>query len=61
MLASLFRTEPDHPPQSGYQRLVFDLSALAGRTILLRFAASTNVSFLLLGVDNVRLLAVGVP
>jgi cysteine-rich repeat protein len=56
VLSALYRTAEGDAPLSGYQRLSFDLTALAGRTVRLRFAEADNQSNLLVGIDDVSLL-----
>ena len=57
VLAPLFRTEAGDPTSSPYRRLLFDLTPYAGQRVILRFAYNQNSLGLVVGIDNVRLLA----
>lgn len=53
VLANVYQTEPGDPPESGYQRIRYDLSAFEGETIRIRFAAVDNLFFFQVGIDDV--------
>src|SRR5262249_5387538 len=53
VLATLYRTAPNSPPQSGYRRLTFDITAFTGRTVRLRFAEVDNSGYLTAAIDQV--------
>lgn len=53
VLANVYQTRPGDPPESGYDRVVYDLSAFEGETIRLRFAAVDNQFFFQVGIDDV--------
>ena len=59
VLAPLFRTEAGDPTHNPYRRLLFDLTPYAGRRVVLRFTQNQTLFGLLVGIDNVRLLATG--
>ena len=53
VLANVYRTEVGDPPESGYQRIVTDLSAFAGQTVRIRFAQVDTEFFFQAGIDDV--------
>jgi hypothetical protein len=65
VLQNLYQTNPGDPLVSGYNTLIFDLSALfaanVGQTLRLRFATTDNLGPLQMGVDNVSLEPASVP
>jgi hypothetical protein len=65
VLLNLYQSNPGDPLISGYNTYVFDVSALflarQGQVLRLRFAEVDNLSFLNVGVDNVRVDAVPEP
>ncbi len=61
MLERLFRMEVGDPPTSPYRRLLFDLTPYAGRRVVLRVTHNQSGPAMGTGIDNVRLLATGMP
>jgi hypothetical protein len=58
VLRNLFMTTPTTARNFGsYRVFTFDVTAFAGRTIRLRFAAVNNLGKLIVGVDNVQVQA----
>jgi hypothetical protein len=55
VLLRVFRTEESDPISLDPTRLTVDLTAFAGSTVRLRFAAVDNQGFLQAGVDDVRI------
>ncbi len=53
VLVNAYQTQPGDPPESGYTRVVVDLSAWAGETVRIRFAQVDNLGNFNAGVDNV--------
>jgi hypothetical protein len=56
VLRRVFRTEPGDPPLQGYRTIRTSLTAFAGRTVRLRFAAVDNQGFFQVGIDQVRII-----
>lgn len=55
VIQNLFQTNPGDALVSGYNTFVFDVSALTGQNVRLRFAETDNQNFFQFGVDNVSL------
>ena len=53
VLANVYQTAPGDPPESGYSRVVADLSAFEGQTVRIRFAQVDTEFFFQGGIDNV--------
>ncbi len=61
VIQNLFQTNPGDPLVSGYNTFVFDVSALAGQNVRLRFAEVDNQAVFNFGVDNVSLIDPAFP
>ncbi|MDZ4340098.1 MAG: FecR family protein, partial [candidate division NC10 bacterium] len=61
VVRNLFQTNVGDPNVSGYNTFVFDVSALGGQNLRLRFAEVDNVFLFQFGVDNVSLVDPAFP
>ena len=61
ILKSVFQTEPGDPATLDPTEVTVDLSAFAGQTVRLRFAAVDNEDYLNVGVDCVALASTAIP
>jgi hypothetical protein len=61
ILKSVFQTEPGDPATLDPTPVTVDLSAFAGQTVRLRFAAVDNEDYLNVGVDCVALVSTPIP
>jgi len=59
VLANVFNTDADDPNVYGPTTLVYDLTPFAGQTIRLRYACVNTEYFFNVGVDNIRIDALG--
>ena len=53
VLANVYQTESGDPAESGYSRVVYDLTSFAGQTVRIRFAQVDNYGNFQAGVDDV--------